>query len=983
MSNWKQYGGRTYAATNNNITASSIFCDKLTIFTAYEGSLDISGSLNVYHDLHVSGNIYTPNYIVSNHLDVSGNAFVSGDVEISGNLIVDSEIQFGNPLQAVLRVEPELLQFSLGYSLLDITSDSPTTLFLGSNSLVNENVLAHNNLGRGIESYCDSITNGIRFFGDSNDSTIDASILYRSGGVLELSSLETTFVKGNLSVGQYSVNRLGETMTVYDTSGGVFRPSVYSTDLSFGTAATFATTDLQAVTGVNIVDSSGNRGGRIVGGTFPGDVTRTLLSIGVDPYSPGLEIVTGGSAVVNRSTVGINTYSPVTDNYVLDVNGPIYIHHGEVVQTFTTSTYVYGSVFRNGLISVVGDPIPVVVGSENTYLHPVSTSLDNGVTFHVANCDSLSYIVNPIDISFTAITSCSVPPLLFVGGSKGVSYYSNDNGVTWHTIEVLFNNPCISAGCIARLGNVRLYLSLKPYSSVGDVTYNFVYLDIPITLLQAGSNISFSDYTFTYIYNSHFSVINHIFVDSQSNVYLLGNNSSSTDGVLAVYGVDIVEPPSYLEDSGMLPPGASLVVGPSNVVVVFLNNSFFYKIGTNPFSAYVFDPNILIHDVFIYDSLRSVVVGEYITAPLENQYGYVSYSNDGFSTFTPVPNSIMNHSGNAFQILQYPILNVFMPDLDHFVFLTSSKLAGCRFFSCYLPDVFHSTSNLIFSLTGLMNVTGVVESDSIHTTNLDTHMLNVSLDASFNHSYSVTGNVDTLHSNVIYGNTLHIDGHSYFAFLDINNLTVNQGLAVTGIATFQSNTLISGALTSNGYTNFGDLYQSGGDSYFQGNVHLNRPLTIDNFVVPSSSSSVGYTNVISFGSSTPTQTAYNTNNFSNNGSSVVNLVGQIDLTPGVWLLQCLPSLTFTSSGIHIDSIASCISTASYDLSNIRVTPLFIERIPNYQSIPGDSVQHPFYYTLTVTLPLTTYYINSSIYASSGIYSSAYSVSGQVQITRIA
>ena len=994
MSSWKQYGGRTYAATNNNITASSIFCDKLTIQTAYEGSLDISGSLNVNNDLRVYGNIYTPNYIVSNNLEVSGNAFIAGDLEVSGNLIVDSRLQFGNPEQAVLDISTELLDLQMNNSLLQIVGDSTTTLSVGSTSLENENILAKNRLGRGIESYVDSLTNGIRFFGDLSETVMDASILYHSGGTLEIDISGFTYINGDLVVGDLSANQFGSALTVYDNSAGLFRPSVYSRDLPLGKGLTVASSVRGAVTGVDIIDPSGNLGGYLYAGAFPGDTSRSFLSLSAGSLSPSLGIVTGSiGSVTNTSTVGINTYSPVTEDYVLDVNGPVYLHHGEVAQTFSSSSSIYGSVFTSNIISLVGDPLPVVVSGQETYLHPVSSSTDGGVTWDVANCDLSTYIDTPIDISFTAIAAAVVSvnsSILFVGAESGYCYYSNNNGFNWYKISTIFNNACISAYAILIVNTVRLYLSLKPRTGAGFVTYNLVYFDIPLALLQAGGNISNFDYDDYPVNNTNFSVINHIIGDSGNNIYLLGNNVAGSGGVLAVYDINVTGSPMKLDTTsfaGYVDWGITLGRGIyDNNSVVFVQNRFYYNtfanIGVTDFiRSDQFDSNLLILDVYVYDSLFSIVVGENITSS-ENQYGFIYFSVNGFSTFTAVPDSILNNMGNSFQLLNYPINRVYMSDLDHFVFLTSSGGYYNRVFNSYLPDIFNSASNLVMDVVGLVQVTGVVSSNAI-----------ISDSATFTTFNSSNATFTNLQSTNATLTTLHITDTGFLSNLttfhagsaDISNLMVTVGCAIDAAVamTSVSGMTITGPLTSGSLTNNGSLYQNG-DSYFGGSVHLSSPLDVTTFVVPSLTTNIGYTSS-GILNGFVTQSAYNTNIFSNDGSGYVSLVGSFSLPVGVWSLHLLSSLVFVTGGggMNIDSIAACISTVAYTLQGSLVSPLFIQRIPGYVSSVGDTVQNPFSYTLVVSTG-ATYYLNLSVYAASGVYpSSAYTLGGHVQYTRIA
>jgi hypothetical protein len=67
---------------------------------------------------------------------------------------------------------------------------------------------------------------------------------------------------------------------------------------------------------------------------YPNDVSRNMGTMGwfdiSGKYIPLELFVSGNSLVKNRGTIGINTFTPETEKYILDVNGPIHLHHNEV-----------------------------------------------------------------------------------------------------------------------------------------------------------------------------------------------------------------------------------------------------------------------------------------------------------------------------------------------------------------------------------------------------------------------------------------------------------------------------------------------------------------------------------------------------------------------------------------------------------------------------------------------------------------------------
>jgi hypothetical protein len=47
-------------------------------------------------------------------------------------------------------------------------------------------------------------------------------------------------------------------------------------------------------------------------------------------YTPSVNVVSGTSRLKQKTTIGINTHGPETENYAFDVNGPIHVKNGEL-----------------------------------------------------------------------------------------------------------------------------------------------------------------------------------------------------------------------------------------------------------------------------------------------------------------------------------------------------------------------------------------------------------------------------------------------------------------------------------------------------------------------------------------------------------------------------------------------------------------------------------------------------------------------------
>ena len=64
--------------------------------------------------------------------------------------------------------------------------------------------------------------------------------------------------------------------------------------------------------------------------------TRSVSILGVydtmNNIIPSQTIIAGNTISKIKSTMGVNTLFPETDNYVLDINGPVKISHSEIIE---------------------------------------------------------------------------------------------------------------------------------------------------------------------------------------------------------------------------------------------------------------------------------------------------------------------------------------------------------------------------------------------------------------------------------------------------------------------------------------------------------------------------------------------------------------------------------------------------------------------------------------------------------------------------
>jgi hypothetical protein len=214
---------------------------------------------------------------------------------------------------------------------------------------------------------------------------------YHKGGILELHTKNDVKISTNLIINKKSNkgHLLQEPAVIYDIPAGTyFYNSYQQSTVKTGNALTLISNDNSSNTFLNITTPN-KQGAAFGGGMYPYDVSRNMAIIGVLDASGALTphqiIVSGISSVRAKSTVGFNTFAPITETYVVNINGPTRITNGEI----TTIVEPYIQVNKIGYpknklyqnqICVVGTPYPDPTSQSNN-LYYVWNSTTGGTSW--------------------------------------------------------------------------------------------------------------------------------------------------------------------------------------------------------------------------------------------------------------------------------------------------------------------------------------------------------------------------------------------------------------------------------------------------------------------------------------------------------------------------------------------------------------------------------------------------------------------------
>jgi len=624
-----------------------------------------------------------------------------------------------------------------------------------------------------------NISGGI-FYLNQNTATLSSAgsvILNSSGGFIHLNSNKgtgnllvdsaNTFLNSNNTILSTFLNittpkyigrdvsgkMYNETVTIYDNSNSIFMPNIYDKkSVKTGNAISIVAVDPCSNTFLRIVSATNKQGAAFAGGVFPNNSNRSMALIGLNDksgnYVPSQTIVTGIDPIKYYSTIGINTFSPKTDNYVLDINGPTHIGNGEL-QTFLNANFqIYTMSFsksnpKSGIIT--GTSVSIT----SPYLQYIYYTNDGGITWIQSQLDPQNlYRLSSFNLSFYT-SSMYDSNYGIIGASQNFLFYTNDGGISWYQMQnFLYNTNYTdnvyrntSSICITNNGNsIRIFNAYKYNNSytnqIDSYTKQIRFFDIQKSNLLNSFNgttyairifnevtssidIKTSDSSGNYIYFAGTGISKYTIASPESNSLYTNERNDVTyndiyvfdDNTVIAVGNNII---SYTDDG-------------TNWTDIFTNLNNFANINSS-------SGNINLKGVFIYDLLTAVIVGD---------NGLFIYTNSGFqaSSWKTISSEIMNTNGIGNQILNSNnyLAQINMQDINSFVIANNTSLYNSTNYGIstsygkskiiygFLPNLFNRVNNRVLDVSGNMFLSGDVnvnDGGKIMSNNKDFYILN-------------------------------------------------------------------------------------------------------------------------------------------------------------------------------------------------------------------------------------------------------------------
>lgn len=877
MSNnsWKQYGGIRKQDKFQNLNIGTLVADQVLLRDSYAGLYVISGTLNVGTDLIAAGNVQ------------AGLDFRSDfNMYVGKNAYIQKKLHFGRvvPVEDANTTYAFMFGDSVGNNI-GVNTISPTSTFdiAGVSTDINvltvrtaassiKNVISQNVNNRGLTITSNDTGGALSFFIDTpnTQSTADAQIQYTSTDGLLLSSIDTgisssgltTITSGSVTINTDTLisitssqttmtatnttllstlsisnrgtplNLFNENTVIYDVSNGYHLYDAYENTSAFSGSAVTLVTPNNSTSHFRIV-AANKLGLTIGGGVYANDQTRAVGSTGLTDTSGNYKvtqtIVSGNSKVKYLTTMGVNTYAPKTEEYVMDVNGPLRIGNGEINKMLEVN-YEIKNVTYSKVSQLVGMAVGSATGSEyssakgeNIYPLFVNYTSDGGVTWNSTRVDTTSDLETS---SRSFVTYAYNSSYALLCSSNNFFYYTLNGGVSWNLFFFTdgVRGRAIRSGrsiyMTAYSGNTLSMFIVCTDSFVGSgstmqiVSFTYDLTDLPTTYSNTVSIFTVTTPSLTTI-NANDGYGSFVyFVGSGIQKYQTTTMVSQyvTNTSFTYYGINVYS------DTYAVAVGA-------NVISYTTNGTTWTNITLSSTSV----GNVTLRSVYIYSTSIAVAVGD---------SGALIYTTNGSVTWQVVPNSILNSSGYASAIngsTNNSLKNILMTDINSMT-ITSVKrsfsitgtepnytiVSGLsKVYYCFMPNLFNSSDNKVFDVSGNMFISGDVnvnDGGKISTNNATFNLLNETVQTvnlagnattitmggtavagktSIRHQLDVSGNTSigktlSVGSDVSMGGNLTIGGTGVTVMK--GDVSMNRGLFVQNDTSFGGNLFVKGNL---------------------------------------------------------------------------------------------------------------------------------------------------------------------------------------------
>ena len=532
-----------------------------------------------------------------------------------------------------------------------------------------------------------------------------------------------------------------ETLTVYDNSNSQYLPNVYNDpSMITGNAATFTGKDSKSNTFIYMNPAINKRGSAFGGGIAPYATSRAMAMVGLTgstgEYIHSQMTVASTNKYKYPSTLGINTYRPRTEDYVLDVNGAMHLGNGEINTVAENSyeiKYMNFSKTHANYGIAVGSPSTKPNGVSGQYKQLLLYTQNGGKTWGNSDmflgtsiADNIINVINyvhVVDSTYSAIAA-----------NKNYLFLSNNSGISWYRLQLtgpsapassnVFQTIMIAKRPALSPTTHRIIIAYKE-TEVVTGTSGFYYIDCNLLTLFDNQptfviNIDVNRIGLVTGNNGNFNIISASVTDSY--IYYAGdfglarykfNDVNITSNVYTYEQAYILQnDPSYNSYKSIYAFDDTRVIAVGNNIISYTTND-----GTGWTHKKNVDlglPSMTLNSVFIKDLSNAVAVG------LSGEFIYSTDWSTG--KWQRVPEKLLNSSGMADRVtgVENQLKSISMPDINTMIIadVTASfkidpsgnaTLGYSKIQYCFLPNLFNRTNNTVFDVSGNMVISGDIE----------------------------------------------------------------------------------------------------------------------------------------------------------------------------------------------------------------------------------------------------------------------------------
>lgn len=718
---------------------------------------------------HLSGGYLTAR--TSNTIDISAGTFFvdtsgvnmkldgSGVVlESSGSIIIDTSSSFlVDSSTGFLRMEAANGLFSIGAS-----GDFRLISSVSAENIGAEFSLNHE---KGFLS-----SSGALIFNASGglielNATNDGLIKFNSGGF----NLNTILNIAPTGIDLSSSSMYDETLTIYGNKASTYLPDIYTKDVSTGNGAVIRSVDPSNNSNLRIVSSATGKGAQVTGGIYPEDSNQSMAVFGItdlsNGFTPNSMILSGTQRHNKRSTYGINTLKPLTDKYVLDVNGPMHVNNTEV-QSVATSNFEYKHMHFSRSYPLSG----IASGSPNSskqteHTQTIIFTSDGGKTWTTSDVyeqeDSNEPDPGTEDTNAISFFECFLSDLNYgiIAGDQKTAYMTKNGGKDW--LKVLFDDitntftTAALSGCIKTLDTDDVHRFFNIYNESGVGYSKIKYFDISTNTIDTLISFPTGENAALTIKNDDTgNILSRDLISDDTRIVSITAADTSGQylyiaGETGIDKINISTPIIQLTVGGSYPRKIADLPANSGITqlhyrdINVLNDTHVIAVGENLISTTTDGTNwsdisvnlinnigdVSLNKAFLVDTSNAIVVGERGTV----LYSY-DWSND--SSWNLIPSSIISSGGtdNLVQDICNNLISVFMTNNGDYIvannietFLsdtleTTGRTGTSRIEYLTMPSLFHNTENFVLEVSGNIAATGdlILHKGTIVATKVDT-----------------------------------------------------------------------------------------------------------------------------------------------------------------------------------------------------------------------------------------------------------------------